>query len=410
MNSSESLRYYISLFLRGRIICLVLATVAAGCGDAESQAQAGGGGSVGAGACQTASLVTDPTQPIGHIASLVAGGYNACAMLDDGSIRCWGDNTYGQLGTGELAGGRYPAPAKGLPALDRVSIGSAHMCGLTLDRCVWCWGDNGHGQLGNPDAGGLKPLLLRDIHGARDVVADGLASLALLRDGRVEWWGRRGLEEADFAGVPAPWVVNVSYVSVGLGSGFACGLRTDGHVECWGENAYGQLGTGDNFSRDQPAEVVGLSAVTQLEVGPLSACAIRSDQSLWCWGGNIVGELGDGTKNDSSSPIKVALSGVERVAISNHPCAITSGGRLFCWGDNSFRQVGNGAKDDAVLTPWEITAVKGARAIAVGSDFTCALLGDHDVRCWGFNNLFSLGDGTGVSSPTPVQVVWEEPP
>jgi alpha-tubulin suppressor-like RCC1 family protein len=70
----------------------------------------------------------------------------------------------------------------------------------------------------------------------------------------------------------------------------------------------------------------------------------------------------------------------------------------------------DGAMSDRVLEPWEIPAVQGARAVAVGGNFSCALREDHDVECWGNNKLGELGDGTFTNISTPVKVAWEGPP
>jgi alpha-tubulin suppressor-like RCC1 family protein len=343
------------------------------------------------------------------VASLVANGRHACTVFEDGSMRCWGDNTYGELGFGDLWSGGYAHITEGIPPIDRVMIGGGHMCALTTDRCVWCWGSNSYGQLGVSELGGSAwPVRITGMTGVVDIAADGFASFALRDDGRVEWWGLRTLDA--IAKVPTTWIESSSYTSIDSESQFACGLRSDGMVECWGSNEYGQLGTGDDVYRQQPTAVVGLTDVVRIALGSWTACAVRADKSLWCWGSNAGGQLGDGTTIDEWTPQKVPLDDVEEVALSGHVCARTSLGHVFCWGVNSEKQVGNGATGDVILTPWEIVAVQGARAVAVGSWFTCALLGDHDVRCWGDNLYGQLGTGTWQDSSTPVKVVWEDPP
>jgi alpha-tubulin suppressor-like RCC1 family protein len=225
---------------------------------------------------------------------------------------------------------------------------------------------------------------------------------------RVLWWGELPGQDLRVPTAAAEWK---RYQSVEVGDRFACGLRYDGHVECWGENDRGQLGTGDYADRAKPAEVKGLSDTIQVAVGSFEVCAIRSDGTLWCWGRNYFGQLGDGTEVDRATAGQVALEDVVDVSIyAGHVCARTGAGGVYCWGDNRFGEVGNGAKGDHLLEPWEIPAVQGARAIAAGGSFSCILRDDHDVQCWGGNTFGELGDGTFTNSSTPVKVAWEGPP
>jgi len=76
------------------------------------------------------------------------GGSHACALLNDGSIKCWGDNTYGQLGDDARYGSNTPLPVSGLSGATAVDLGLQHSCALLQDGTVSCWGDNADGQLG----------------------------------------------------------------------------------------------------------------------------------------------------------------------------------------------------------------------------------------------------------------------
>src|SRR5262249_16111415 len=147
-------------------------------------------------------------------------------------------------GIGELAFDGFAYLTQGLPAVYKVAIGSGHICALTADRCVWGWGDNSFDQLGNPDiSGAVRPVHLKEMDAVVDIAAYDHDTVALGNDGRVQWWGGDApwmLDEPS-----ALWVQGGPYVSVDIGDRFGCGLRSDGIVECWGKNDYGQLGTGD---------------------------------------------------------------------------------------------------------------------------------------------------------------------
>jgi alpha-tubulin suppressor-like RCC1 family protein len=80
-------------------------------------------------------------------------------------MRCWGDNSYGQIGDGSVVSGRYPTRTLSVPALQQVVIGSGSMCALSHDHCAWCWGDNSNGQLGTGEVGGSRTPVLNDLLG-----------------------------------------------------------------------------------------------------------------------------------------------------------------------------------------------------------------------------------------------------
>jgi len=390
-----------------RLFCIVYVFVA-GCGG-ESESSTGGQVDT----CKDVSKPSNGDAPLGRVTAVLMSAPNACAVFEDGSMRCWGSNAYGQLGNGSFADGRYPEQTLGVPPVLQVGVGVHHMCALTMEGCVWCWGDNSEGSIGASELfGSLTPVPVDGLGKVTDLATWGDANVALRQDGKVFWWGTRGF--AGYSATPELWFDSAKgalYRSVGIGAQFACGLRIDGKVECWGDNRYGQLGTGDEVNRSDPTAIAELDDVIQIALGGWSACAVRTDKSLWCWGLNEAGQLGDGTTQDRSAPQQVALEDVEEVTVfTNHTCARTTSGHVWCWGDNRFKQIGNGAMGDLIMQTWEIGSIEDARAIAAGSSATCAVRGDHDIWCWGYNKAGELGDGTYTNSSTPVQVAWDPPP
>jgi len=88
------------------------------------------------------------------VSSVSAGGHHTCAVKTDGSLWCWGDNSYGQIGNGTL-GGSVSEPVQVIPSgVSSVSSGWFHTCAVKQNGSLWCWGDNGYGQLGNNSFGG----------------------------------------------------------------------------------------------------------------------------------------------------------------------------------------------------------------------------------------------------------------
>ena len=202
--------------------------------------------------------------------ALALGEAHSCALLGDDSVRCWGRNHVGQLGTGEMFDRDRPTDmGDNLGAVDlgegetarAIAAGFAHTCAiLSRDSSVKCWGDNKHGQLG---------------------IGDNLSR------GNVKG------EMGDF--LPT---VNLgtgrSAVSITAGDGFTCAILDDGSVKCWGYNNRGQLGIGDTADRGDdanemgdnlPAVDIGVARTTKaVSAGPCHMCALLDDSFIKCWG------------------------------------------------------------------------------------------------------------------------------
>jgi alpha-tubulin suppressor-like RCC1 family protein len=192
---------------------------------------------------------------------------------------------------------------------------------------------------------------------------------------------------------------------------FACALRCDGSVWCWGVNTHGQLGDETTVSRSTPVRVRGLGGpATAIGAGYAHACAVVRGE-VRCWGRNLSGALGDGTRTDRSAPVTVQALGGVAVTVEGgglHTCALLEGGELRCWGANDRGQLGDGTDIDRT-TPRAVVALDGAAAqLALGQYSTCARLADGGVRCWGFNTFGALGDGTMSHRSAPHRVELPE--
>jgi alpha-tubulin suppressor-like RCC1 family protein len=293
--------------------------------------------------------------------TLSSGGYSTCRVKNNGTIECWGKNTYGQLGNGSYADSLVPVPVSIITAgATAVSIGIQHACAI-VNGNVKCWGLNGNGQLGD------------------------------------------GTTTNSTTPVTVPVLSGVTSISVGTNS--TCAVAS-GIVKCWGGNASGQLGNGTTTSSTTPVNVSVLSAgVKAVSVNDLTACAINAAGAVFCWGEGTNGQLGNGTTVSSSSPVPVSglTSGVSSIAVGGvYSCAIQNRG-AFCWGQNLSGQLGNGGTTQSSV-PVQVTGITaGAVAISAGFSTTCAIVSGA-VKCWGQNTLQQFGNNSRVSSPTPVSV------
>jgi alpha-tubulin suppressor-like RCC1 family protein len=333
------------------------------------------------------------------IADLDFSSEHACAMWTDGSLRCWGNNDFGQLGNGTTTDGgtspeqgTTPVTVWGLSGVAELSAGLAHACARLQDGTVRCWGDNSGGRVGNGST--VTAIAPATVVGLTDVVSITATarSYAVLKDGTVRCWG------IENGSALTPVAVNgIDHVKQFDSTGSnLCALLQDGTVRCWGNNNYGQVGNGTTDYALEPVVVTGLSDVVSLSASYVDRIyALLADGTVRCWGQNTGGECGDGTTTNALTPVTVTgLNGVVAVSAGfNHACAVLQNGTVYCWGGNSYKQLGNEELTDSNV-PVLVKNVAGAVAIAAGFEHTCALLGDGTGRCWGRNDAGEVGNGT----------------
>jgi alpha-tubulin suppressor-like RCC1 family protein len=198
-----------------------------------------------------------------------------------------------------------------------------------------------------------------------------------------------------------------------VGTGADCVLVANGTVTCWGANNVGQLGNGQlggnaGFFSALPGPVVGVRDALAVSVGSGHACALIVGGSIRCWGDNQSGELGDGTRS-MNSPTPVTVSGISNaIAVSAgtyFTCALLSDATVACWGDNTHGELGVGSTlPTSSSTPVKVPGLSGVTSISAGDQYACAVLSGGGAMCWGYNSEGMLGDGTTTDSPTPISV------
>ena len=359
-----------------------------------------------------------PTQVQGltnGVVGIEAGGVHTCALLEGGGVKCWGDNYYGELGDGSNSARNTPVQVLGLTSGARsVALGHRHSCAVVSDGSVKCWGLNETGQLG--DGTWDHKNVPTPVTGlSNDVVAIAAAELntcAVLSGGGVKCWGDNRFgqladETTTTRNTPVQ-VFGLEYdsVSITVGLSHSCAILSDSVVRCWGDNSVGQLGSGSTDCQIVPARIPDLTgSAIAIEAGWRHTCALFEGGSLRCWGFNMNGQIGDGTTTDRASPTPVSELSSGVVAVESggsHSCALLEGGGVKCWGRNEFGQVGDWTTTDKIA-PAQVNGLgSGVDSIAVGGAHTCALIDTGDVRCWGYNNSGQLGDGTSTPSSKPV--------
>lgn len=322
-------------------------------------------------------------------------------------------------------GAQRIAPAGATPT--GVAVGRTHACTIVSGE-VRCMGDNDHGQLGDgtriPSA---IPVTVMNDNGTPLAPVSALAAgddftCALLVAGTVECWGSDAFGQmGPLAPGTAPRTHPVQIVSllgvqrITAGHDHACALNGAGSVLCWGRNQQGQLGRGNTLDSPQAFPVLGVVAST-IGAGDSHTCAVilvPVAGTVRCWGANSRSQLGNGGAVRSTVPVSVigASAVVQVDGGAEHTCAVRSDGLAYCWGRNPDGRIGDGTTTNRSVPVFvrnsSGTAINNFTQIVAANSHTCALQGNGKERCWGGNALSQLGDNTTTRrlNPTLVDII-----
>jgi ELWxxDGT repeat protein len=379
-----------------------------------------------------------------------AGTYHTCAILDNGDLKCWGDNTYGQLGDGSTTDTNAPSSTAidlgaGRTAV-AVSVLSDHTCAILDNGEAKCWGLGSYGKLGIGGSHTAPSSTAIDLGAGRTAVALSAGihhTCAILDNGEAKCWGYDfhgqlgdggsnsnqlspvsvsgsetwdySTEQSSISSTSSSFPYANDKVSTGIYH--SCAILDNGELKCWGRNNYGPLGDGTNTDTDAPSSTAidlgtGRTAVA-VSAEAYHTCAILDNSDLKCWGWNTLGQLGDGTNTDTNAPSSTVIDlGTGRTAVavsagSFHTCAILDNGDLKCWGYNNLGPLGDGTNTDTNApssTVIDLGTGRTAVAVSAGNQHTCAILDNGDLKCWGENTFGQLGDGTNTNTNAPSSI------
>jgi alpha-tubulin suppressor-like RCC1 family protein len=351
--------------------------------------------------CIAAGSLSKCNDPI----EVTAGGDHTCALRGDGSVWCWGNNTYGECGTGSQM------DAEKSPAHVALPFAVAHVVAKGYATCAWstqgtmaCWGNDGtHSSLPlvytAQELQNVKKVSLRG-----DVLNLGSSLVLSELGGTVE------TVTISSTAQPSGMTALVGAVDIAAGADdHWCVLDNLGAVRCWGRNDFGQLGQGSTGPNVTTPQLINGFSATAIAAGGAHTCALTSTGGVACWGANESKEVGGGV-NPVTSPQAITVPGaptIERLATGMFDSGVIAGGELYLWGHNNYNQVSPSGVDEP--TPTLYPGLPGVVDVALGDLHTCALLDTGVVRCWGNNSFYQLGDGTQSAtnaSVPPVDVKW----
>ena len=359
--------------------------------------------------------------------SVSLGGAHTCALMQNTTVQCWGNNASGQLGNNSTTSQATPQKVVGLTGVRQIAAARDHSCALTTQGLVYCWGLNNAGQVGDgTTTNRFIPTLVSGLSGITQIAVgggDGTGhSCALLGTGQVRCWGYNAYNQVSAGGWSSygqnpnallPIVVNGLPPAkfIALGGWHSCAILLNSiYSQCWGYGGNYQLGYGGN-GIGGPAQMQG-SGFVSIALGNRHTCGVAGT-TIYCLGYNGYGQLGNGNTATQSNYVVPGSTSQISLGLANTTCVIGSDLKsAYCWGANGAGQLGDGTTINRSV-PTLVQGLAGPPfVISTGGyedstvSHTCAVLGSGTVQCWGYNAFGQLGNGNSTNSTSPRTVTF----
>ena len=334
-------------------------------------------GQLGNGTFDSSNVPVDVNGLGDSVISLTAGsGHSVCALTISGAVKCWGDNSNNVFNNGRTEDrSNNPVDVPGFSSgVQSIELGTGHACAITESNGLFCWGNNTFGQLGSGSIG--EGDIEANIYSAREVsglgsnvqdVTLGIGFTCAVVSGGVKCWGQNTFGQLG-NGESGDGLFSISPVDVtGLsetttavqaGDNFACAILNDGRAQCWGAGTVGQLGNGDINNSNTPqllrdSNGNDKSSIRVISSGSLSSCLVDHSDDLYCWGDNSTGMFGENTIGTLTTP-QTVISYTREVSLRSSICTFQTDNFLQCWGSNEYGQLGIGTTGGFFTTPQEV--------------------------------------------------------
>ncbi|MCD1261744.1 hypothetical protein B5M42_023385 [Paenibacillus athensensis] len=340
----------------------------------------------------------------GGWADMSSGGSHRLALKLDGTLWAWGSNRNGQLGTGQFGEPeKLPVQVPALRDVAALGTGQANSYAIMRDGSVWAWGDNTDGQLGDGTVtrrqigsgdvseqhNASRPIQLKELSHIVSITGNFAATYAVQDDGSLWAWGFVSIPYTTQPVQLKNWT-NIQAVATGY-TGSLIALRKDGTVLTVSAGGV-------------PEQVTGLDHIVAVATSIGSYFALKDDGTVWVWGSNAFGQLGDGTTEDRPEPIQAPYirDVAEIQGTQGGPIYLKKDGTVWAGGSNLGGQLGIGSYADSKV-PVQVKGLTHIRHITASGTGNNVMALREDHTLWGWGDGY-IGDGTEWWRTVPVLI------
>lgn len=332
----------------------------------------------------------------------------AKVCIDINKVYGWGQNNYGQLGTGNTTAFNSITELQ-YNDIDKVFVNVNNSVGyLKTNGDLWMSGTNSvYGEFGIGNT--ISRSSPVQVPGkficvvGNSTYLNGTTNLFLKQDNTLWASGRNNegqlaqsniISRSSMVQIPGTWI------SIGNGQFSSFGIKSDCTLWAWGYNGEGSLGNNSIISRSSPVQIPGNWICIIGAAQSNTAFGIKSDCTLWAWGRNYSGMFGLSYPNSClvSSPVQIPGTWIDISVSSTHITALKSDCTLWTWGNNTWGQMGDNTingRSSPIQVPGNWISAKA------GQFQTIAIKSDCTLWSWGQPPLGILPDNAASS---PVQI------
>ncbi|XP_078617529.1 uncharacterized protein LOC144885472 isoform X2 [Branchiostoma floridae x Branchiostoma japonicum] len=335
------------------------------------------------------------------------------SCVEDGSLLVWGSGEFGQTGQGRVGdvgvteGLVAEFPPKNGAGVKLLACGASHSIVVTVDNEVYAWGNGHSGQLGCGDKETrLTPTRVhltdnQELPDVAGITCGSRHSFAWLTNGKCYSFGNnyyaqlaynfriQNYKENQLRPTLLEMFVHRKVVQVACGDRHTLFLTQEGRVASCGNNANGQLGTGEPSDMVCPKMLDGLEGVSCIACGSYHSLAATGAGDLYVWGS---GKPCGTRKGDILAPTRLKTRHANIVMVAggcSHSLALTANGNVYSWGVGTEGQLGQG---EEVLFLSEPTRIRRdllkcrVVQISCGESYSAALTDLGELYMWGKNS------------------------